>query len=96
MDESNIEKNLFYLKLPFIREHYEEMAKKAAQEQWTHLQYVAEMIQGDADFRQDRAIQRRIRMAKFPVIKTLDHFEWTWPKQLNRLQVQIFPFEVHS
>jgi len=33
-------------------------------------------------------IQRRIRMARFPVIKTLDQFNWTWPKEINRLQVK--------
>ena len=27
-------------------------------------------------------------MARFPVIKTLDQFQWTWPKKINRPQVQ--------
>ena len=88
MDESKIHENLVYLKLPFIRDHYEELAKKAAQEQWSHLRFFGQLIQGEADFRYDRAIKRRIGMAKFPVIKTMDNFEWTWPKELNRLQVQ--------
>jgi len=30
----------------------------------------------------------RIRDARFPVPKTLDEFQWSWPKKLNRLQVQ--------
>jgi len=38
--------------------------------------------------RRDRSIQRRIRLARFPVIKTMDKFSWTWPKNINRLQVQ--------
>jgi DNA replication protein DnaC len=88
MDESKLQKNLIYLKLPFIREHYEEMAKMAAQKEWSHVQYFGRLMQGEADFRHDRAIKRRIRMAKFPVIKTLQDFQWTWPKELNRLQVQ--------
>ena len=88
MDESKIFENLVYLKLPFIRDHYEELAKKAAQQQWSHLRFFGQLIQGEADFRYDRAIKRRIGMAKFPVIKTMDNFEWTWPKELNRLQVQ--------
>lgn len=33
-------------------------------------------------------IQRRIRMAKFPVIKTMDNFNWSWPKKINRLQIE--------
>ena len=27
-------------------------------------------------------------MARFPVIKTLDEFDWAWPKKINRLQIQ--------
>jgi DNA replication protein DnaC len=41
-----------------------------------------------ADLRKDRSIARRVRIARFPVIKTLDQFNWTWPKDINRLQVQ--------
>ena len=28
------------------------------------------------------------RQARFPVIKTLDQFNWSWPKKINRLQVK--------
>ena len=38
--------------------------------------------------RRDRFIERRIRLARFPVVKTLDQFKWSWPKNINRLQVQ--------
>jgi DNA replication protein DnaC len=85
---SNLEENLAYLKLPFIRHSYEGLAKEAAQKKWSHVEYVARLIKGEADFRHDRTIQRRIRLARFPVIKTLDQFQWTWPKDINRLQVQ--------
>jgi DNA replication protein DnaC len=27
-------------------------------------------------------------MARFPVLKTLDQFQWTWPKKINRARVQ--------
>jgi DNA replication protein DnaC len=86
--KSNLEQNLTYLKLPFIRDNFEGLAKDAAQKKWSHVQYLARLIEGEADFRHDRAIQRRIRLARFPVLKTLDQFQWTWPKDINRLQVQ--------
>ena len=40
------------------------------------------------NLRRDRSIERRIRLARFPVKKTLDSFDWSWPKNINRLQVQ--------
>ncbi len=87
-DKNNLEQKMHCLKLSFMLENHESLAKKAAQKQWTHVQYLAELIEGEAALRQDRSIQRRIRLARFPVIKTLDQFRWTWPKKINRLQVQ--------
>lgn len=90
MDRENqpLIENLKVLKLRFIRENYEPMATQAAQKQWSHVQYLAELIDAEAKQRQDRAVQRRIRMARFPQIKTLEQFKWSWPKKINRLQVQ--------
>jgi len=83
-----LEQNLRRLKLPFILENHQNLAQKAAQLQWPHVQYLAELMEGEAALRQDRSIQRRIRLARFPVIKTLDQFSWSWPKKINRLQIQ--------
>jgi DNA replication protein DnaC len=83
-----VQEQLTYLKLPFIREHFEPLAKEAAQAQWGHVEYLAGLIEGEALDRQQRAIQRRIKQARFPVIKTLESFQWTWPRKINRLQVQ--------
>ena len=55
---------------------------------WAHVRYFARLVEGEASFRQDRAIKRRIRQARFPVIKTLDQFQWNWPQNINRLQIQ--------
>lgn len=79
---------LKYLKLPFMREQYEALVDTATKEQWSHLQYLAALIEGEAAMRQDRSVQRRIQSARFPVIKTLDQYRWTWPKKINRLQIQ--------
>jgi DNA replication protein DnaC len=55
---------------------------------WTHLDYLARLVEGEAAARQDRAVLRRVKAARFPIIKTLDTFRWDWPKKINRLQIQ--------
>ena len=75
------------LQLAFVREHYDEFLTTAAKQQWDHLPLLARLLEGEADRRRDRAIARRIRLARFPVNKTLDAFDWTWPKKINRPQV---------
>jgi DNA replication protein DnaC len=80
--------HLSYLKLPFIRENYESAAKTAARKQWDHIRYLAELVEQESTLRRDRSIQRRIKLARFPVIKTMDRFDWSWPKKINQAQVK--------
>jgi DNA replication protein DnaC len=86
--ESLLDRHLNYLKLPFMREQHHQFAEQAAKDGWSHEDYLEKLADGEAALRKDRSIQRRIRMARFPVVKTLDQFNWTWPKKINRLQVQ--------
>ena len=79
---------LLYLKLPWVRENFEELAAQAAAKHWSHVQFLAHLIEGESHLRMDRATARRIKAARFPVIKTLDQFDWSWPKKINRPQIQ--------
>ena len=86
--ETLLEQHLKYLKLSFMREHHQDLAKQAAKKQWSHLDYLEQLAEQEAAQRRDRATERRIRMARFPVVKTIEEFNWSWPKNINRLQVQ--------
>lgn len=88
MKPDDIKNELSHLKLPYIRENYEEAAKTAARKNWTHIEFLSELIKKESGLRWDRFIKRRVKSAKFPVIKTLDNFNWSWPKKINRAQVQ--------
>ena len=79
---------LTYLKLPWIRENYNAMVTEAANRNWGHAEFLRRMLEGEANIRADRSTQRRIRDARFPVIKTLEQFDWLWPKKINRPQIQ--------
>ena len=83
-----LQKQLDYLKLPYCQENFRSLAAEANTQHWTHLDYLARLVEGEAAARQDRAVLRRVKAARFPVIKTLDTFRWDWPKKINRLQIQ--------
>jgi len=86
--ERRLEQHLKYLKLSFMREHHQDLAKQAARKHWSHIRYLEQLAEQETAQRRDRATERRIRSARFPVVKTLDEFNWSWPKEINRLQVQ--------
>jgi DNA replication protein DnaC len=83
-----LQQRLSYLQLPFIRQHYAALAQEAAQKEWDHVQYLDQLVQCEAEQRRQRVVQRRIKEARFPVLKTLEQFRWDWPKKINRLSVQ--------
>ena len=85
---SLLPQHLDYLKLSFIQNHYTELAQQGAQQHWDHIQYLTRLVEGEFQERRQRAIERRIKAARFPVIKTLEQFRWDWPKKINRLQIQ--------
>jgi len=72
----SLNRQLMELKLSFMAEQYESLAASAAKHQWSHVDYLAALTDGEAGLRQDRSIKRRIQMARFPVIKTLDQFNF--------------------
>jgi DNA replication protein DnaC len=86
--QDNLQEQLRYLKLPFMAEHYQNTAAVAAHKQWSHLDFLTNLVEQETEEKRDRAVQRRIKQARFPVIKTLDQFQWNWPDTINRLQVE--------
>src|SRR3974377_253344 len=87
-DQTRLDTQLQRLHLHHIRSHYQAAATKAAEEQCSYVDYLAQLIEGETTLRENRSIERRIREARFPVLKTLDEFQWSWPKKINRLQIQ--------
>jgi DNA replication protein DnaC len=53
-----------------------------------HIDYLAKLTEGELHLRRDRATLRRVKNARFPVIKTLDQFSWNWPQKINRMAIQ--------
>lgn len=79
---------LQYLKLNFFLENYQDLAQQAVDKHHDPIHFLSALVEGEALLRTERSNQRRIRLARFPVLKTLDQFQWSWPKNINRLAVQ--------
>lgn len=88
MKSSLLNEHLQALQLPFFLEHHAALASEAAEKQWDHPGYLQRLAEGEHNLRRQRLIQRRLKEARFPVLKTLDQFRWDWPKKINRLQIQ--------
>jgi DNA replication protein DnaC len=85
---AQLTENLIYLKLPWTRENFESLASQAADKSWSHVEFLGRLIEGETHLRTERAIERRIKAARFPVVKTLEQFDWTWATKINRAKIQ--------
>ena len=86
--DQRLQEQLQAMRLLYLQESYAPLAAEAAQKHWTHVDYLARLIDGETQTRHQRAVQRRIAAARFPTIKLLEDFQWSWPKKINRPQVQ--------
>lgn len=79
-----IERDLEYLKLPWLGENLRSAAAEAAKKRMPHLDFIASIIADEASFKRERAAERRVRQARFPFVKTLEQFDWNYPDKINR------------
>jgi DNA replication protein DnaC len=75
------------LRLPTVLREYGKLAKQAAAEGLDHVQFLARLIELEMIDRERRMIERRIKAAKFPAVKSLDSFDFKGIPSLNKMQV---------
>ena len=75
------------LRLPTVLREYSTLATQAAAEGLDHGQFLARLIELEMIDRERRMIERRIKAAKFPAVKSLDSFDFKAIPALNKMQV---------
>jgi DNA replication protein DnaC len=63
------------LKMPGAARSFEELARQACAERWSHEEYLHEVLSTEVASRSESAIRGRLQSARFPEIKTLDEFD---------------------
>jgi DNA replication protein DnaC len=75
------------LKLPtFLREH-DKLARQCANEGVGHVDYLLRLAELELIDRERRMVERRIKAARFPTVKSLDSFDFKAIPALNKMLV---------
>ncbi len=72
------------LKLPTFAREYEKVGSECARENVDYARYLLRLCELESIDRERRNTERRIRLAKFPVIKSLDTFDFAAIPELNK------------
>jgi DNA replication protein DnaC len=75
------------LKLPTFLREYDKLARQCAAEGVDHTRYLLRLAELELIERERRMIERRIKDAKFPAVKSLDSFDFLALPSLNKALV---------
>jgi DNA replication protein DnaC len=72
------------LKLPTFLREYDKLARQCAAEGADHIRYLLRLAELELIERERRMVERRIKEAKFPAVKSLDSFDFQALPSLNK------------
>jgi DNA replication protein DnaC len=75
------------LRLPTFLREYDKLARQCAAEGVDHSRYLLRLAELEMIDRERRTVERRIKEAKFPAVKSLDSFDFTAIPSLNKTLV---------
>ena len=82
-----LEHHLKLLRLPTFLREYDKVARQCADESVDYPRYLLRMTELELVDRERRATERRIHQARFPVVKSLDSFQFLAIPSLNKTLV---------
>jgi DNA replication protein DnaC len=78
-----IKTDLGYLDWPAATEQFAALAEQAKAEDWTHLEYLARLVGGQADATRDRRLAARLRFARFPYRRSIEDFDFEFQPSVD-------------
>jgi DNA replication protein DnaC len=79
--------HLKQLKLPTVLREYDKVARECARDDIDHPRYLLRLVELELIDRERRVVERRIREARFPAVKSLDTFDFAAIPSLNKMLV---------
>jgi DNA replication protein DnaC len=79
--------HLKQLKLPTVLREYDKLARECARDGVDHARYLLRLVELELIERERRTVERRIRAARFPAVKSLETFDFNAIPGLNKMLV---------
>jgi DNA replication protein DnaC len=76
------------LKLTRVPECLDRLAEEAAKASWTYVEFLDRVLDVEVSARVERDVTMKTRLARFPFVKTLDQFDFSFQPALNEAQIR--------
>lgn len=80
---NDLKQNLNFLKLSFIADNIELLMGQANEKKLDKVDFLEQLILAEVEDKKQRIVERRIKAARIPVIKTLEHFNLAYPDKID-------------
>jgi len=87
LEAATIRQQCRVLHLPTVATQCAQLAEQAVRERRTHLGYLEALLQAELEDREHRLIERRLREAHLPRLKTLEEFDFRQSPKVSAQQI---------
>lgn len=85
---ARVHDHLAKLKLERMAAVLDRLAADAAQEEWPYVTFLDRLLDEEVATRLARSVEMRTKMARFPFLKTLDQFDFSFQPAIDERQVR--------
>ena len=75
------------LRLPAMAEMLDSYAKQAASSSMSYVDFLGGLVSEEVSRKEQRSVQNRIKSARFPVLKSLDDFDYSFQPSIDKKKV---------
>lgn len=86
-DYEKLMTDLKSLRLPAMAEMLDSYAKQAASSSMSYVDFLGGLVSEEVSHKEQRSVQNRIKSARFPVLKSLDDFDYAFQPSIDKKKV---------
>lgn len=87
LEEAVIEQHCKQLRLPSVGAEFSSLAQRCVKQNLTHLRYLNLLLTTEVEDRERHVIERRLREARLPRMKTLEEFDFEKSPQIKATRI---------
>jgi DNA replication protein DnaC len=88
LEEATIKQQCKLLRMPAVAAQCARLAEQAVKERRTHLGYLEALLAAELEERERNVVERRIKDAHLPRLKTLEEFDFSQSPRISAVQIQ--------
>lgn len=76
------------LKLTQVSERLDQVAEEAAKGSWSYVAFLERLLDTEVSARTERDVTMKMRLARFPFVKTMEQFDFSFQPSVNQAQLR--------